>query len=153
MWLLEILKTDFKEAMKAREISKKEILSYVVAQINAREKDMQDDLSDDDIIQLMKKEIKMRKETIAMLEWVDKKEEAAEETAKMNVLLTYLPAMMSREDLSALIDKITLDLGLQDLNKERWRLIGAIMKDYRAEVDGGMMNEVINEKIKADKGE
>jgi hypothetical protein len=32
-------------------------------------------------------------------------------------------------------------------------LIGAIMKDYRAEVDGGMMNEVINEKIKADKGE
>jgi hypothetical protein len=66
--LLEILKTDFKEAMKAREISKKEILSYVVAQINAREKDMQDDLSDDDIIQLMKKEIKMRKETIAMLE-------------------------------------------------------------------------------------
>jgi hypothetical protein len=37
----------------------------------------------------------------------------------MNVLLTYLPAMMSREDLSALIDKITLDLGLQDLNKER----------------------------------
>lgn len=153
MWLLAILKTDFKEAMKAREVSKKEILSYVIAQINAKEKDLQDDLSDDDIIQLMKKEIKMRKETIVMLESVDKQDDAAEEQSKMDVLMTYLPAMMSKEDLATLVEKLTNDLWIEDLNKERGKLIWAIMKDYRAEVDGGLMNEVINEKIKTDRAE
>jgi uncharacterized protein YqeY len=71
----------------------------------------------------------------------------------MDVLMTYLPAMMSKEDLATLVEKLTNDLWIEDLNKERGKLIWAIMKDYRAEVDGGLMNEVINEKIKTDRAE
>ncbi len=145
--LLETLKNEFKEAMKARDVEKKEILSYVIAQISAKAKDTQVDLADEDIMQLIKKEIKTRKEAIEMLTNAGKTEDVVVEQTKIDVLLQYLPEMMSESDLSVLIDWLISELWIEDVNKERGTLIGAIMKDHKAVIDGSLMNQVISSKI------
>jgi uncharacterized protein YqeY len=133
--------------MKARKPVEKDILSYVVAQITAKEKDMQQELEDDAIMQLIKKEIKMRKETMAMLTTAGKPEDLAEEAWKIAILKKYLPDMMSREDLHNQIQKLITELSIQDLSKERGKVISALMQEHKASIDGALMNEVIQEMI------
>ncbi len=133
--------------MKARDIVTKDILSYLISQIDAKAKDTQLDVSDEDIFQLIKKEIKMRRESMDMYIQAGKQSEWDDEASKIAVLEVYLPPMMSQDEMRSLVERLVAELDIQDVAKERWKLIGAIMQDYRPVVDGSMMNEVINSMI------
>lgn len=141
--LLKQLQADLVAARKNKDTLTKEILSYVVAIIQARAKDEQKELADDTIIQLLKKEVSMRQESLELLERVGRADEAAQEGTKIAVIRWYLPTMLDREQLQSLIVETVSELGIDDLRTQKGRLIGALMKDHKAVIDGKMMNEII----------
>lgn len=144
MLLFDKLMNDYKEAFKAKDIDKKEILNYVIAQMKNKKIDERKELTDDDCIQIIKKEIKTRHESISYLEKANDVESIEQENKKIKILESYLPASMSHEQLHQLVlDKIN-ELWIQDLSKERWKIIGAIMAQYRSVIDGWMLNEIIS---------
>ncbi|MEF2175766.1 MAG: GatB/YqeY domain-containing protein, partial [Candidatus Absconditabacteria bacterium] len=129
---------------KAKDIDKKEILNYVIAQMKNKKIDEKRELTDDECIQIIKKEIKTRHESISYLEKVNDVESIEQDTKKIKILESYLPDSMSYDQLQQLVlDKIN-ELGVQDLSKERGKLIGVIMAQYRSVIDGGMLNEIIS---------
>ena len=105
MTLLEQITQDYKQAMKNHEDVKKSALNYLLAQIKNKKIELQVDPTDDDIISVIKKEIKSLNETLLFLEKANKSEEIAIETQKKEVLESYLPAMLSREQTETLIDE------------------------------------------------
>jgi uncharacterized protein YqeY len=68
MTLYEQLQADWKTAFKAREKTKKDILNFVIAQIKQKQIDGKQELTDDQVMKTIKKEIKTRQESIAMYE-------------------------------------------------------------------------------------
>jgi uncharacterized protein YqeY len=70
MSLNDKIMNDYKEAFKAKDTIKKEILNYIIAQMKYKKIEIQKDLQDDDIISVIKKEIKTRKESIDYLQKV-----------------------------------------------------------------------------------
>lgn len=144
MLLFDVLMNDYKDAFKAKDLIKKEILNYVIAQMKNKKIDERKELTDDDCIQIIKKEIKTRHESISYLEKVNDVESIEQETKKIKILQSYLPASMNYEQLHQLVlDKIS-ELWIQDLSKEKWKIIGAIMAQYRSVIDWWMLNEIIN---------
>jgi uncharacterized protein YqeY len=105
MTLLEKITEDYKQAMKNHEEVRKLALNYLLAQIKNKKIELRADPTDDDVIAVIKKEIKSLNETLLFLEKANKADEIAIETQKKEILQSYLPAMLSREQTEALINE------------------------------------------------
>lgn len=147
MTLLETITEDYKQAMKVHEEAKKSALNYLLAQIKNKKIELRVDVTDDDVIAVIKKEIKSLNETLLFLEKAGKTDEIAIETEKKSILESYLPAMLSREQTEALIDETVAKLGLTDLKTQRWFLMKELMANHKSELDGAVVNDVINSRL------
>lgn len=113
---------DYKQAFKDKDDVKKGILNYIVAQLKNKKIEIQKDLSDDDVIAIIKKEIKSRHEAIEFMEKAGKADEIAVEQSNIAVMQEYVPQMMSEEQLRALVQETVTKLGVQDLKAERGKV-------------------------------
>ena len=147
MTLLEQITEDYKQAMKNHEEVKKSALNYLLAQIKNKKIELRADPTDDDIIAVIKKEIKSLNETLVFLEKANKSDEIVVETQKKEVLESYLPAMLSREQTEALIDEMVSKLWITDLKTQRWMLMKELMANYKSELDGAIVNDIINSRL------
>ncbi len=147
MNLQDKLMADYKQAMINKDVTKKTILNYVIAQIKNKKIEIQKDLEDVDVIKILKKEVKALWEAIGFLEKTDKKEELAEEKAKKVLLEFYLPQTKSKEETKQIILWLIDELGITELAKQRWQIMWAIKSTYGEEIDWSVANEVINEML------
>ena len=147
MTLLEKITEDYKQAMKNHEEVKKLALNYLLAQIKNKKIELRADPTDDDVIAVIKKEIKSLNETLLFLEKANKSDEIAVETQKKEILEGYLPAMLSREQTEILIDETIAKLWITDLKTQRWLLMKDLMAEHKSELDGAIVNEIINSRL------
>ena len=147
MTLLEQITEDYKQAMKNHEEVKKSALNYLLAQIKNKKIELRADPTDDDVIAVIKKEIKSLNETLLFLEKANKSDEIVVETQKKEVLESYLPAMLSREQTEALVDEMVSKLWITDLKTQRWMLMKELMANHKSELDGAIVNDIINSRL------
>ena len=147
MTLIEKITEDYKQAMKNHEEVRKLALNYLLAQIKNKKIELRADPSDDDVIAVIKKEIKSLNETLLFLEKANKADEIAVETQKKEILQSYLPTMLSREQTEALIDETVTKLWITDLKTQRWLLMKELMANHKSELDGAVVNDIINSKL------
>jgi uncharacterized protein YqeY len=147
MSLREQLNTDYQQSMKNKEEVKKIALNYLIAQAKNKKIELQTDLTDDDIIALIKKEIKAINEAISFLEKANKSDEIEIEQQKKAALSSYLPAMLSREQTEELINSLIEELAITDLKTQRGLLMKELMAHHKSEIDGAIVNDIINQKV------
>ena len=147
MTLLERLTNDYKEAMRDKNETKKIVLNLILAKIKNKKIELQKDLEDVDVIGILKKEVKEILETMGFLERANKLEDLEIEKQKKLLLDFYLPATMTKEHTIDLIKKLISDHNITDLKTQRWLLMKELMANYKGQVDGALVNEVINEMI------
>ena len=142
--LYEKILEDYKISMKEKQEVKKAALNYVLAQIKNKKIELQRDPNDDEIIAILKKEVKALNEAIWFLEKANKPEELAEEQEKKSIIESYLPQMLSREQTEALIKERIAKQTIADLKTWRWLLMKELMASHRSELDWSLVNEIIN---------
>ncbi len=145
MTLYERLLQDYKEAMKNKLEAQKTVLNLVLSKIKNKEIEIQKALEDADIISILKKEVKEILETIWFLKQANKTEDVLIEEQKRTLLEFYLPAMMNKEQTMEIIKKSISDHNITDLRTQRGLLMKELMANYKSELDGAIVNEVINE--------
>jgi len=142
--LYEKILEDYKTSMKEKQEVKKTALNFVLAQIKNKKIELQRDPNDDEIIAILKKEVKALNEAIGFLEKANKPEELAEEQKKKSIIESYLPQMLNREQTEKLIKEIIDKQGITDLKTGRWLLMKELMASHRSELDWSLVNEIIN---------
>ena len=170
MTLLEQLTEDYKNAMRNHEETKKIIINYVIAQVKNKKIELQKDPEDADVVAILKKEIKALNESIWFLEqallnesseivWenhpissVNRQVSLDIEKQKKLILESYLPATMSHKQTTELIEKLMKKLGidfasLSASGGQRGQLMKELMANYKGQVDGALVNEIINVKL------
>ena len=138
--MFEKIQKDYIWAMKNKEILKKSALNYLIAQIKNKKIELQRDPNDEEIVALIKKEVKSLNEAISFLEKANKPEELQEEKEKKLILESYLPATLDEEQTKALIVATISKLNITDLKTQR----GLLMKELMAELDTALLNSLIN---------
>jgi gatB/yqey family protein len=130
--------------MKNKEILKKSALNYLIAQIKNKKIELQRDPNDEEIVALIKKEVKSLNEAISFLEKANKPEELQEEKEKKLILESYLPVTLDEEQTKALIVATISKLNITDLKTQRGLLMKELMATHKAELDTALLNSLIN---------
>lgn len=130
--------------MKNKEVLKKSALNYLIAQIKNKKIELQRDPNDEEIISIIKKEVKSLNEAISFLEKANKPEELQEEKEKKLILEHYLPATLNEEQTKTLIVATISKLNITDLKTQRGLLMKELMAAHKTELDPALLNSLIN---------
>ena len=117
----------------------------MIAQIKNKKIEVQRELTDDEVLSLIRKEVKSLGEAMLFLKKAGKIEDLSIEEEKKEVLESYLPQLLDKEATKNLIQKVVSDLGLTDIQKQRGQLMKELMGKYRGELDPSVINEVLLE--------
>ena len=143
--MIEQIMQDYKTAMKERQENRKLILNYLISQIKNKKIDLQRELTDEEVVNLIRKEVKFLQEGMLFLQKAGKGDELKAEEEKRKVLEWYLPQLMTKEQTKNLIQQIVVELGLIDLQKQKGVLMKEIMSKYRGSIDPELVNQVLLE--------
>lgn len=143
--MIEQIMQDYKTAMKERQENRKLILNYLISQIKNKRIDLQRELTDEEVVNLIRKEVKSLQEGMLFLQKAGKGDELKTEEEKRKVLEWYLPQLMTKEQTKNLIQQMVVELGLIDLQKQKGVLMKELMSKYRGSIDPELVNQVLLE--------
>lgn len=145
MGLKEQLLTDYKEAMKAHDSTRKDTVNLIRAAIKQHEIDQQVTLEDADIIPIIKKQLKMRTDAIADFEKAGRQDLLDSYRTEINILKQYLPEEMSEEAVRSEVEKIAKEAGLERSMKSMGAMMKASMAKLKGQADGSVVSKVVKE--------
>jgi len=135
----ESIRAELKKAMKAKEAVRlrvvRQLLTMFMNELVATGRTPQDMLTGDEVMAVIKRAAKQRKESITQYEAAGRDELAAPEKEELVVLETYLPTMMSIEEITPAVLAKKAELGIDDKSK-MGVLVGAVMKELAGQADG-----------------
>ncbi len=158
MSLKEKIQSDIKEAMKSGENEKVGVLRMLQAEIKnaeiakrtklskAGETDLEkkSELIDDEIIDVINRETKKRKDAIELYEKGGRKELAEKEKKEAEFLSVYMPEQMSEEEIRSLAKK-TIDRLNASGQHDMGKVMGALKLEIKGKADGAMVSRIVKE--------
>lgn len=139
--LLEKINKDYIEAKKSRDTLRESVLNLLKSNIKYKEieaKGKGKTLEDSDIIDLIKQEIKKRKESIELYKQAGRQELVEKESEELKILQEYLPEQLSEGEVKAILEKIINEVGATSAKD-----FGKVMKEAMKELKGKAEGEVI----------
>jgi len=137
------------EAMKARDAVKLSVLRGLLAsftnELVAKGRKPDEILSDDEVLSLISRAVKQRKDSIEQFEKGGRKDLADVEKAELVILETYLPVQMSREEIETYVkNKLADPTTPEALRGDKNRMIGLVMKKLKGKADGTVVKDVLD---------
>jgi len=147
MSLVEQIKGEIKEAMKAKEADKlttlRSITSAFTNELVATGKTPQDEVTDEIAMTVLKRQAKQRKDSIEQFTKGGRDDLVVNEKKELELIEEYLPETMSKDDIRVVAEKKKEEMGVSD-KSGMGQLMGAIMGELKGkEVDGGDVKEVV----------
>ena len=147
MTLKERISTDLKEAMKAREQLRVETLRSALSAFSYRKIEAGRELEDADQIEVVRKLVKQRTDSIVEYEKGKRPELAAKEAAEREILVALLPAQKSADEIRPVVLSALAALAPGDRNQGN--AMKAVMPKLKGEADGGTIRQVVLEELAA----
>ena len=144
MTLKEPLRLDMADAMRAGDKEKRDTIRLLLAAIKQIEVDGQLSLDDAGVQTVLAKQAKQRRESIVDYERAGRADIADLEKAELVIIESYLPQMMSREEITEVATQTIADLGA-DGPKDTGRVMGSLMPQVKGKADGRLVSEVVRE--------
>ncbi len=144
MELKKQLQTDMTTAMREGDLEKRDALRMLLAAIKQVEIDERVALDDAGVQTVLNKQAKQRRESIADYEKAGRADIAAKEQAELVLIESYLPQMMSREEIKGLAQNLITELNITNA-KQMGQLMGRLMPMVKGKADGRLVNEVVRE--------
>ena len=142
MSLREIINEDVKSAMKAKETKKRDALRLLTSAFKQIEVDERKDLSDDDIIKIIQKQVKTRNDSIVQYKEAGRDDLMQIELDEIAFYMPYLPAQMSDEELSSAVGEVISKVGATTM-KDMGKVMGMASKELAAKADGKRINAMV----------
>ena len=141
------LREMMKDAMRAKDSVRlsvvRGIMTMVTNELVAKGGKPTDTLADDDIMSLVRRAAKQRKDSIEQFEAGGRADLAESEKAELAILEAMLPALMFEEEVRVIATAKAAELGITDKSKAN-QLMGALMKDLRGKADGTVVKAVVD---------
>lgn len=140
--LKEKLLEDLKNCMKDKNVVRKNVIQMVRAAILQVEKDKQVTLDDNQIIDIIAKESKKRKDSLADYEKSGREDLINEIKEEIEILAEYLPKQLSVEEVEKVVKEVIVEVGATSI-KDMGKVMKAAKEKIGAASDGKTINEVV----------
>ena len=146
MTLITQIQNHVKDAMKAGDRLKLSTLRMLVAAIKQKEIDTRSDISDDDIISIIEKQMQQRLEAAEQYEAAGRNELFEKESQEAEILKAYLPEKMGEEEVKEMIEKIISEMGEISM-KEMGNVMSALKDQAGSKIDMKLASQMVREII------
>lgn len=146
MALIDTLKEEQKLAMKAKDKPRLGTIRLALSAIKQREVDEQITLSDDDILAVLTKMVKQRRDSVTQYEAANRQDLADAEKAEITVLEEFMPQPLSEDEVTALIDSAIAEAepaGMQDMGK----VMALLKPQIQGRADMGKVSGLVRAKL------
>lgn len=146
MTLSERINNDLKEAMKSKDSFRLSVIRMVKGAMQLAKPNPRDELTDDDVITVISKQIKMRNDSIKEFEAAGRSDLVEQNKKEIEVLNTYMPKQLSEEELIEIIDKV-----FEEVKPTSQKDMGLIMKNIsplvKGKADMSLVNKLVKERL------
>ena len=140
--LAERLQGDLNAARKGGDKARTLLLGTIIADVKNREIELRRDLTDDDVIEVLRRGIKKRRESIEMYEKGNRADLAAKERVEAEALAAYLPAAVSHDELRAAV-RAAIAGGAKNIGA----VMGRVMPQFKGRAEGGTISAIAKEEL------
>lgn len=137
------LQTDLNEAMKSQNAAVRDTLRLMMAAIKQAEVDSRQPLDENGVQEVLLKQAKQRRESIAEYGKGGRDDLVAKEQAELAIIDQYLPQMMSAEEVATLAQQAIAETGATSA-KQMGAVMSKLMPQVKGKADGKLVNEVVN---------
>jgi uncharacterized protein YqeY len=132
------------QAMRDRDQLKLDSLRYLLSQIKNVEIDAHKELDDQEVIAVIQKEVKRRKDAIAQYEAAGRQDIVEKELAQLKLIEVYAPQLMNEDEITAVVDAI-----IASGKGEFAVVMGQVMGKLKGKADGATVNRIVREKLQS----
>ena len=144
--MVEKLEKDMIEAMKNKDKDRLTVIRMVKASLNQEQIDHKKEINDDLLIDVVNKQIKMRKDSISEFEKGNRQDLIEKTQAEIEVLLAYLPEQLSKEEVLKIIDEIFKEVNPEG-PKDMGKVMGLAQGKLKGKADMKEVSTIIREKL------
>lgn len=150
MSLKQKISDDLKDAMKAGDTAKRDTLRMADSMIKNAEiekKKREEGLSDEEVVEVLSRAIKQRKDAVEQYVSGGREELAEKERTEIEVLSVYMPAQLTDDEVRTRIREIIKDTGASGKG-DMGKVMGAAMSDLKGKADGQAVKRIVDEELK-----
>ena len=144
--LNEKINNDLKEAMKSKDSFKLGVIRMVKGAMQLAKKSPREELTDDDVIGVLSKQIKMRREAIEQLEKAGRSDLVKKKKKEIEILSSYMPEELSIDELNEILDKV-----FNEVKPSSVKDMGLVMKTVtplvKGRADMSLVSKLIKERL------
>ncbi|SFV53753.1 Transamidase GatB domain protein [hydrothermal vent metagenome] len=137
---------DIKTAMKAKEKDKLATLRLILATIKQKEVDERIELTDKDILIILQKMQKQRKESIAQFKLGNREDLIAQEKLEMDIIQTYLPEQLNENEVVEIVEKTIVETNAQSM-QDMGKLMGVLKGKLDGRADMSFVSQLIKKSL------
>ena len=146
MTLSEKINNDLKEAMKCKDSFRLSVIRMVKGAMQLAKPNPREELTDDDVVAVISKQIKMRNDSIKEFESAGRDDLAEQNRREIEILNTYMPKQLTTEELTEIIDKV-----FNEVKPTSQKDMGLIMKNIspfvKGKADMSLVNKLVKERL------
>ncbi|MDE2968304.1 MAG: GatB/YqeY domain-containing protein [Chloroflexota bacterium] len=143
------LRSDLRDAMRAKDVPRRNTIRMLEAAIKNAEIDKRGaELPESDILAILQRQVKQRRESIEQFEKGGRDDLADKERIEITIIEQYLPRQLSRDEVEARARAVIEQVGATGPG-DRGKVMGMLMRELRGEADGSLVNAVVGELLAA----
>ncbi|KEO83801.1 GatB/YqeY domain-containing protein [Tumebacillus flagellatus] len=146
MSLTERLTNDMKQAMKDKDKVRLSVIRMIRTAMKNQEIDSQKPLSDEDIITIMNRELKQRRDSLQAFEAGGRQDLVEDTQAEIAVLIEYLPEQLSEDEIRTIVKEVVASTGATG-KADMGKVMAALMPKVKGRADGKLVNQVVSQEL------
>ena len=142
MTIKELIQADWKDALRSKDKQKASVLSMAKSAILYAEKDAQSSLTEERIIEILAREIKMRRDAVAEFEKGNRQDLVEQGNFEIETLLSYLPKQLKEIEIIELVENTAKEIGANNM-KDMGKLMAALKPLITGKADGKLVSTLV----------
>ena len=144
--LLKKLQEEMKKAMKSGEKDRLSTIRMIISEIKKVQIDKKKDLTDEEIIQILQRYAKQRKEAIQQYKKANREDLVEKEEKELKVVEEFLPEQLSEEEIENIVQETIEEIGASSL-KDMGKVMKVVMEKVKGRADGSTVSKIVKQKL------
>ncbi len=144
--LLKKLQEEMKAAMKSGDKEKLSTVRMLISEIKKVQIDQKKELTDEEIVQILQRYAKQRKESIKQYREAGREDLAEKEERELKIVQEFLPEQLSEEEIKKIVEEVISETGASSM-KDMGKVMKAVMEKVKGRAEGSVVSSIVKEKL------
>ncbi len=144
--LLEKLQDEMKKALKSGEKERLSVIRMLISEIKKVQIDKKKELTDEEIIQILQRYAKQRKEAIQQYKKANREDLVEKEERELEIVQEFLPEPLSKEEIEKIVEEVIKETGASSM-KDMGKVMKTVMEKVKGRAEGSIVSQIVKSKL------